>query len=161
MRRLFHSPQPASDMRPALLSVVALMVLLVPFLLLTTSTVKLTGLALGMPGPSEELPPEPPGAVERLTITRVAEGYRVSADVRTTDVLASVGDVEQKERLAADLPALQDALYAFKALDPKRERVTLVPSADTPADEVVRWMDAVRAGPKGDLYPRVILEFGQ
>lgn len=145
-------------MRPALFSVVALMLLLLPFLLLTTSTQKLTGLALGLPGPSEELPPEPPGAVERLTVSRVPQGYAVVADVRNTDVLASTGDTERRELFAADLNALQETLASLKALDRKRDRITLVPAADTPADEVVRWMDAVKLGPSGELYPRVILE---
>lgn len=160
-RRLFKPASAGADMRPALFSVVALMLLLLPFLLLTTSTQKLTGLALGLPGPSETLPPEPPGAVERLTVRRVPAGYAVEADVRNTDVLASAGDTERRELLAADLPGLQETLATFKALDAKRDRITLVPAPDTPADEVVRWMDAVKAGPAGELYPRVILEAAQ
>lgn len=145
-------------MRPALLSIVALMVLLLPLLLMTTSAQKRTGLALGVPGPEEELPPEPPGIVERLSVERVPEGYRLTAAVRSTDVRAAAGDTEDKSVLADNLGDLQAALATFKALDPKRERVTLIPAADTPTEEVVRWMDAVRNGPDGPLFPKVVLQ---
>ena len=57
-----------------------------------------------------------------------------------------------------DLAELQAVLSTLKRLDPKRERITLVPAADTATDEVVRWMDAVRRGPEGELFPRVILQ---
>ncbi len=141
-----------------MLSVVALMVLLLPMALMTTSAEKLTGLSLGVPGPTEELPPEPPGPVESLRVVRVDGGYAVSALVRRTDVGASSGDVELKEFVEPDLAAMQVRLRSFKQMDPDRERVTLAPAADTPTEEVVAWMDAVRAGPEGVLYPRVILE---
>ena len=49
-------------------------------------------------------------------------------------------------------------LGRLKQLDPKRERITVVPAATTPTEEVVRWMDAVRAGPEGALFERVILQ---
>ena len=158
MGRLFSAPPPPPDMRPALLSIVALMVLLLPLLLMTTSAQKLTGLALGVPGPEDELPPEPPGPVERIAVERVADGYRVTAAVRNTDVRSSSGDVEEKSVLATDLGEMQRALATFKALDPGRERVTLIPAADTPTEEVVRWMDAARNGPDGPLFPKVILQ---
>ncbi|MDP6935092.1 MAG: hypothetical protein QGG40_19375 [Myxococcota bacterium] len=134
------------------------MLLLLPFLLLTTSVQKLTGLALAMPGPSEEIPPEPPGTVERLRVVRTGSGFRVQADVRNTDVRASVGDVEQRDFEVSDLTALQNILGTFKALDPRREQVTLVPAAESTTQEVVFWMDAVRNGPDGELFPKVVLE---
>jgi len=140
------------------MSVIALMVLLLPMALMTTSSEKLTGLALGVPGPTEEIPPEPPGPVEALRVVRVADGYAVSAKVRRTDVVTSAGDTELKEFIEPDLASLQTRLASFKKMDEKRERITLAPAADTPTAEVVRWMDAVRRGPEGALYPRVILE---
>ncbi len=158
MRRLFRSRSVPSDPRAALLSVVALMLLLLPFLLMTTSAQKLTGLALGVPGPDEALPPETPGPVEKITVERVVEGYRLTAAVRNTDVRSTAGDTEQKTLMAGNLTELQAALATLKALDPARERVTLIPAADTPAEEVVRWMDAVRNGPQGPLFPKVVLQ---
>lgn len=158
MGRLFSQPSAPPDTRPALLSVVSLMVLLLPLLLMTTSASKLTGLALGVPGPEDELPPEPPGLVESLRVDRVADGYQVTAAVRNTDVLGGTGQTEDKTFAASDLAELQGVLGRLKRLDPKRDRVTLVPAADTPTEEVVRWMDAVRRGPDGPLFDRVILQ---
>lgn len=160
MRRLFSEAPAGPDLRPALLSIVALMVLLLPLLLMTTSLQRRAGLALGVPGPDEELPPEVPGAVEDLRVERQATGYLVRASVRNTDVVSASGDTEAKELLAPDLPNLQEVLATFKVMDPRRERITLVPAADTPTEEVVRWMDAVRAGPSGELFPKVILAAG-
>lgn len=158
MPRLFSPPPASADVRPALLSVVSLMMLLLPMLLMASSAQKLTGLALSVPGAGEDLPPELPGVVERLTVYRVDEGYRVSAEVRNTDVGSAAGDTEQKQFTESDLRAMQQRLRAMKGLDPTRERVRLVPAADTPTDEVVRWMDAVRADDEGPLFPQVIME---
>jgi hypothetical protein len=156
--RLFSTPSEPPDIRPAMMSVAALMVLLLPALLMATSAQKLTGLALSVPGPAEQLPPEPSGVVEQLSVTRVPAGYQITAEVRSTDVLASAGDTERKDLLVADLPELQAQLSTLKGLDPKRARITLIPAPDTATEEVVRWMDAVRRSPEGELYPRVILE---
>lgn len=160
LRRLFSAAPPGPDLRPALLSIVALMVLLLPLLLMTSSLQRRAGLSLGVPGPDEELPPELPGAVEDLRVERQATGYLVRAAVRNTDVVSAAGDTEAKELLASDLADLQAVLGTFKSMDPARERITLVPAADTPTEEVVRWMDAVRAGPTGTLFPKVILAAG-
>ena len=158
MRRLFSAPSAPADVRPALLSVVSLMMLLLPMLLMATSAQKLTGLSLLVPGATDELPPELPGPVERLEVRRVVSGYAVTAEVRNTDVGSSAGDTEQKTFIAPDLSALQSRLRAFKSMDPERDRIRLIPAASTPTEEVVRWMDAVRRGPEGELYPRVVME---
>jgi len=158
MRRLFSAPPAAADVRPALLSVVSLMMLLLPMLLMATSAQKLTGLTLSVPGPTESLPPELPGAVEKLSVQRVSGGYLVTASVRNTDVGSSIGDTEQKSFTEPTLTALQARLLSFKALDPSRDRIRLVPAADTPTDEVVRWMDTVRNSPEGPLFPKVVME---
>ncbi|MCB9781059.1 MAG: hypothetical protein H6742_20990 [Alphaproteobacteria bacterium] len=159
--RLFPDDAEPPDARPALLSVVALMIVLVPMVLLTSTGEKATGLALGLPGPGEDLPPELPGPVESLRVQRVEAGFLVTAGVRRTDVLASAGDLEQQELLAPDLPALQAHLASLKALDPARQRLTLAPAPTSTAEQVVTWMDAVRAGPQGELYPQVVLEAAQ
>ena len=143
-----------------MMSVAALMVLLLPILLMVTSAQKLTGLALGVPGPTEELPPEPPGPVERLEVRRTEAGFVVGADVRNTDVLAQAGDTEHREFEVADLAGLREVLLTLKALDPKRVRITLVPLPTSSTDDVVHWMDVVRQGPDGPLFPRVVLVTG-
>lgn len=157
-RRLFAAPPATADVRPALMSVVSLMILLLPVLLLATSAQKLTGLALSVPGPTEQLPPEPPGPIETLRVQRASDGYTILAEVRRTDIGSGAGDTEQKQLSASDLRALQAQLRTLKGLDPDRDRIHLVPAADTPTEEVVRWMDAVRADAQGPLFPRVVLE---
>lgn len=160
--RLFprSAPSPA-DTNAAMMAVISLMILVLPMVLMTTSAQKLTALPLGIPGPSETLPPEPPGAVESLHVERTDDGYLVTADVRKTDVLATSGDTEHRVLHAGDLRQLQQVLGTLKSLDPSRKRITLEPAPTTTTDEVVRWMDAVRAGPSGELYPNVILEARQ
>jgi len=137
------------------------MLLLLPLTLMTSSTQKLTALGLGVPGPDEVLPPELPGMIERLEVRRTNTGYAITAAVRSTDVLAGAGDVEIKSFQAAHLAELQGVLRQLKALAPARERVTLIPLPDTPAEELVAWMDSVRADASGELLPRVILGDGR
>jgi hypothetical protein len=96
--------------------------------------------------------------VERLVVTIEAAGFVVEADVRNTDVRASAGDVERRALAAADLRSLQDVLASLKALDPARKRITLVPGPATTTQQVVSWMDAVKVGPRGELFPEVILQ---
>jgi hypothetical protein len=155
--RLFAPRAAPPEARPALFSVISLIVLLVPLLLYTSSLERRTGLALAVSG-TDDLPPEPVGPVEALRVERVAQGYALRAEVRNTDVRASAGDTERKEALLPDLAALQSTLLVYKRLDPARTRITLHPAADTTTEEVVRWMDAVRSGPEGELFPRVVLE---
>ena len=151
------------DVRPALLSVVALMFLLLPFLLLTTSVQKLVGLDLHVPPASSEIPPDPAGTVEDLRVQVTGKKLVVSAKVRKTDVGASEGDVH--ERLVElppvddglDLAGLQDALRSFKRLDPERAKVLLEPDDAVPGKDVVFLMDAVRADGTGELFPEVAL----
>lgn len=158
MRRLFRVQRSAPDARPALLAIASLMLVIVPMVLLTSSGQKLTGIGLALAGPEEELPPLPPGPVESLRVEVVPEGYRVRAGVRRLDVRVQIGDVEQQELLAPDLPALQAHLARLKALDPARQRVQLAPSADTDAAALVALVDALRQGPDGPLFPEVVLE---
>lgn len=135
------------------------MVILLPMLLMTTSARRLTGLTLSVAAPGDALPPLPPGPIERLAVTVDGTGgYRVQADVRSTDVRAAAGDVERRELSAPDLRGLQGVLRTLKTLDPARKRVTLVPGAETTTQQVVSWMDAVQVDRSGELFPDVVLE---
>ncbi|MCP4810668.1 MAG: hypothetical protein GY913_18365 [Proteobacteria bacterium] len=150
-------------MRPALLSVVALMFLLLPFLLLTTSVQKLVGLDLHVPPAASEIPPDPPGTVEDLRVRVQGKSIVVSAKVRKTDVGASAGDVEERivevpaTAEGLDLAGLQGALRVFKRLDPERAKVLLEPDDAVPGKDVVFLMDAVRADADGELFGEVAL----
>ena len=157
MRRLFHHQPAPPDARPAMLSIVALMVLLLPVLLRTTTSQKLTSLALGVHSSTSDLPPVRSGILESVKVYRETEGYTVAIELRSQDLNASSAGVELKEMYADNLSSLQERLAEVKALDTRQERVILVPSEDTPTEELVRWMDAVRQWPEGALFPQVVL----
>jgi len=160
MRRLFRAEEPAHDIRPTVLSVVALMLLLLPLTLFSTSLDKRTGLPIGLSGgqPDEV---HGDGPVEGLRVRRSSDGFVVETAVRNTDVRAAAGDVELRQVRAGDLGELQDVLQRIKQLDPTRTEITLVPEAQSTTSQVVRWMDAARKGPNGELYPEVVLEAAQ
>ncbi len=158
MRRLFVHPSRSSDNRPAVLSVVGLMMLLLPFLLLTSSIEKLAAIGLGLPGLNEDIPPEVVGPVESLRVRRTSTGFAITAAVRNTDIRASEGDIETRRFEADDLHALQAALSTLKRIDPDRTRATLIPQPDSSTEEIIRWIDAIRSGPDGDLFDRIILQ---
>jgi len=160
MRRLFQTAEPAHDLRPTVLSVVALMLLLLPLTLLSTSVDRRTGLPIGLSGgESERIAGD--GPVEQIRILSLEEGFSVEASVRTTDVRASAGEVELQRMGAASLTELQGVLARLKRIDPGRREATLVPQAHSTTHQVVRWMDAIGEGPSGELYPKVVLEVAQ
>lgn len=139
------------------------MFLLLPFLLLTTSTQRLVGLTLSLPELGGLLPPEPPGRVEGVEIEARPEGLRVLAQVRRADVITSAGDTQTfavtlpSQGGEADLAGLQAQLRALKALDGTRRKLTLRPSDALPGQTVVALMDAARADAQGELFPELSL----
>ena len=151
------------DVRPALLSIVGLMFLLMPFLLLTTSVQKLVGIELHVPPAAATLPPDPAGVVEDLVVNVVGEDLEVSASVRRTDVGADAGDVQvrvvelPRTDEGLDLAGLQTALRQLKAIDPERRKVLLAPDDAVPGAHVVHLMDALRSDASGELFPEVAL----
>ena len=139
-----------------MLSVVALMVLLLPVLLRTTTSQKLTSLSLGVHSSTSDLPPNPSGELEKLTVLRDASGYRIQQHTRNTDVNASDGDTELQEELHSSLSELQSSLHRIKQKYPDQKRIILIPAEETQVEELVRWMDAVRRS-TWELYEEVVL----
>lgn len=157
MRRLFAPRAEAHDLRPTVLSVAGLMLLLLPLTLLSTSLDKRTGLPIGLSGgQGDGLLGQ--GPVQQLLVRRDGAGFIVEAKVRTTDVRATAGDVEHRSIRAANLEALQVVLGRMKQLDPARDEITLVPEGRSTTAQVVRWMDASRSGPSGELFAKVVLQ---
>jgi hypothetical protein len=146
-----------------MLAMISLLLLLLPFLLLTGSPQKLAALGLRLPAAGEGLPALPPGPVEDLVIQVAPNALLLQKKIRRSDLLATVGDVDlQESRLAHtggefDIPGLQTALRQVKALDPARERLSLQPSPETTAAQVIRLMDAVRKDQFGPLFSEVVL----
>ena len=158
MRKLFLSTATPPDIRPTMLAMSALMMILLPTLLLVTNPQKLVGISLSMAGSNAEIPPPPPGIVESLKISVEDNGFHLTADVRNTDVLSSRGDIERKTWLFTTWKECIDQLKKLKRLDPKGERIILVPEDSSPTKEVIHWMDTLK---QDNLFPDVILQSGQ
>ena len=139
-----------------LFAMAALMLLLLPTLLLVLSPQKSTALALSVAGPGD-IPNLPPGPIESLLVETHTEGFTVTANIRTTDVLASQGDVEQQTWQIKDLSGLQQRLRALKKFDPQRKRIQIQPAAQTLTEDVVLWMDILRKDSEGELFPEIII----
>lgn len=162
-RRLFQQEPSLADLRPAMLSVwIALLLLLLPMLLVTSSPQKLAGIGLSVAG-AGELPPHA-GAVAAVAVTLDPTGsLRVVAQVRRTDVGAGVGDTSERrvdipaKAGKVDLPLLQGALEEIQRLDPTLTRITVQPSDTASVREIVALLDAVRARGGRALYPDVVL----
>ena len=164
MRRRLSTYAPAStDTRPSLLAVIALLFLLLPFLLLTTSIQRLAGLELGL-AKSGELGPTAAGTVESVDVYINGDTLIVRAAVRTTDVTANEGDTRLLETKLdpiaddIDLAGLQATLRRFKALDEDQERAVLHPTPDTETARIVALLDATRSDSKGPLFGEVVLQ---
>lgn len=167
MNRLLRPSEAPPDVRPAMLSVwVALLLLLIPSLLFTTSEQKLVGLQIGLLGTGSATPPT--GAVERVAVRLAAGGtITVEADVRRTDVGAASGDVVHRtldlapRDGAPDWTGLQAELGALKAVDPGVRRAILDPDPSLSTQDVVGFVDAVRARDGKELLPDIVLRAGE
>lgn len=155
MKRLFSSGPTDPDIRPALLSMSALMMILLPTILLVTTPQKLIGISLSMAGTTTEIPPAPPGPIESLRLEVLPDGFLLEAKVRKTDVLASVGDTEVKTWTVKTWKEAIDQLESIKKLDPERKRILLHPDPKSTTKQVIHWMDTLQ---RGDLFSEVIIE---
>ena len=162
-RRLRRAPLEESDPRPGLLSIISLLLLLLPFLLLTTSPQKLAALGFRLPPSGEGLPPLPKGVIEELWVQVESEAVVIHKAIRRSDVDAGQGEADwTQSRISTvdgrpDLASLQSSLREIKQLDPTRERIRLHPAAETTTSQVVALMDAMRGDAAGALFGQVVL----
>ena len=161
MKRLFTSSDVDDQgMSSALFAMASLMMLLLPTLLLSTSTQKLTTLPLSIASSAEELPDRPGSPIKKIVLTSTGKGFSVQAWVRTTDVRSK--DLEEKTWDVQNTKELYQALLQLKKIDPTHKRVTLSPLASSTTEEVVRWMDVVSQDPDGQtLFPEIVIEPAQ
>jgi hypothetical protein len=131
-------------------------------LLVTTSAQKRVGLDLKIAS-GEGLIVPGTGPVENLDLALLEGQLELRATVRRSDVTAARGDTEER-RISLphhedqpDLVGLQAALRDIKALDPGRQRISLLPTDAVPASTLVAVMDAVRADQFGPLFPTPLL----
>lgn len=158
--RLFSAPSRQTDPRPALLSVISLLLLLLPLLLASSSATGLTSLVLEIPADGEGPPAVADGLVEELRVEELPgeAGFRLITRVRRTDVRAAQGEAERREEAIGSVAALQAALRRLKGMDPRRERLVLAPHPGETTEGVLRIMDAVTADAEGPLFGELVLE---
>ena len=155
MRRIFNKPKQEADIRPAFFALSALMMILLPTLLMITNPQKMIGIPLSIAGGSQDVPPTPPGVIEKIIVlVQEDSAFQIKAHVRKTDVLASSGDVEQKSWHKDSWDDVLTELQNLKRLDPERKRIQLSPALSSSTQEIVLWMDQLQSP---DLFPEVIL----
>jgi len=147
----------AVDRRPALLSMAALMILLLPTLLLITSTQKTTALPLAVAGNSADIPPAESGLIASLDVISTDRGYLVEAKLRKSDVLATESDVETKKWVVENDTELQDTLRQLKNRDNLRTRIRLKPLANAKTQTVIHLLDLLKGDREGELFPETLI----
>ncbi len=158
MKRLFKKPTTGTDIRPAMFSMVSLMILLLPTLLFMTSPQKTAALAMTVAGNSDEIPPDPGGVIQALNVRKTEQGFELTASITKTDVRAAQGDVEKKSWMAKDALELTKILRQLKNLDPERTRITLRPGIGDNTADVVRCLDLLKKDKEGELFPKTLIE---
>ena len=158
MPRLFSSSRHETDIRPSLFSMASLMIILLPTLLLSLSTQKFTALPLSVAGSQSDLPQDPNRLIQTLQLTDKGDGFLLKASVRSTDVRASLEDLEERTWNPTSLTELQTILQSLKKIDPKHRRIEILPNPSRPTQEVVLWMDVVSKNTEGELFPEIVIQ---
>jgi biopolymer transport protein ExbD len=114
-----------------------LMVILVPFLLITAVFSRLTILQLNLPGESTPTTQQ----TEEDTFEIIVRKDQVQVATRRTGLLKAIPNVPS----GYDTVELAKYLKQLKARFPDKTDVTVLVEADTPYDTLVQIMDAVRA----------------
>ena len=157
MRRLFSKPEPHLDHTTAFFAMAALMMLLLPTLLLSTSTQKLSALPLSIAGSAEELPENTGTGIHKIILSAQDSGFSLQAWVQTTDIRSQT--LEEKQWRIQNTKELHAALSQLKKIGPQHSRIILKPQKNTRTEDVVRWMDVIRQTPKGQvLFPEIVIE---
>ena len=115
MRKLFSQTElDDQGMSSALFAMASLMMLLLPTLLLSTSTQKFTTLPLSIASSAEELPDRPGSPIKKIVLSASEDGFSVQAWVRTTDVRSK--DLEEKTWNVENTAELYQALAQLKQI---------------------------------------------
>ena len=126
MNRLFRRRKYAVDMRPSILSIVALMVMLVPTVLQTSTGTKTVAMGLDLAGNQGVRTHD--GPLASIVVTVNATGFRVDAVMKSTDVRSE--HMVEETRQIQDLNALRAYLKNLKDIDETQTRLTLIPTPD-------------------------------
>jgi biopolymer transport protein ExbD len=132
-----------------------LMVILVPFLLITAVFSRTAVLELNLPGPSSE---STDVEEETFNLEVTVRAARIDVSDRNTGLLKSLPSTDE----GYDLDGLQDFLRQVKVRYPDKNAATLLLESDIVYDTVVQVMDTVRVAPNeagdggyGELFPEI------
>lgn len=123
-----------------------LMVVLVPFLLITAVFSQMAVLELALPEPASEASDAPPPD----------PGLRIEIREAAVIVLDSDGPLQRLERLedgSVDTEALATLLAEIKSRMPDENSITLLLEPRVPYEDLVRVMDTVRIDPEDPDQP--------
>ena len=112
MRRLFAKRESQMDHTTAFFAMAALMMLLLPTLLLSTSTQKLSALPLSIAGSAEELPENTGTGIHKIVLSAQDSGFSLQAWVQTTDIRSQT--LEEKQWRIQNTNELHTALKQLK-----------------------------------------------
>ena len=115
-----------------------LMVVLVPFLLITAVFSHLTILELNLPPDSKSAADQP--QKRELNFEVIVR----KDDITVADTLGGVIKTIAKSNQKYDFPALSDLLTKIKAKYPEKQNITILLEPDVPYDVLVQAMDTVR-----------------
>lgn len=137
---------------PAELQITAfmnLMVVLVPFLLITAVFSQMAVLELNLPDPQAERPDDAPPERALTVVIRADELLVLDAGGPIQRLPATDG--------RHDLAALTELLVRVKQRIPSEQRITLLLEPDIPYEVMIRAMDAVRTWPgsRRELFPQI------
>ncbi len=166
MKRLLPLRTQEADVRPVFMSIMALMFMLLPCLLLTTSLQKLAAVDIQLEYEGAATPPRDGSTIQELQVHVRGANILLRAAIRRTDLGAGPEDITWNEtsipplETGPDLATLRDHLSAFHHLDPQRQRVTVLPGDDVPTSRVMAVLDAVRGSTRTPLFTQVTLASG-
>lgn len=156
---MIRNRRPRRHIEAAELNITAfmnLMVILVPFLLITAVFSRLAILELNLPGSSSEPAAEPQ---QTLTLEITVRSDMIEIGDRNQGLLSRIPNTDD----GYDLEAMADKLKAIKARFPDKLDATLLFEPDIPYDVLVQVMDKVRVAEtvvagnlvKGELFPEI------
>jgi hypothetical protein len=129
------------------------MVLLVPTVLHTSTGTKTVAMGLDLAGHQGARTHD--GPLTSIIVYVNGNGFRIDATMKSTDVRSE--HMIEETRQVRNLENLREYLTNLKEIDETQTRLTLVPSPDNTTGQIVLWMDAIRMGPHGELFPHVTL----
>lgn len=156
---MIRNRRPRRHIEAAELNITAfmnLMVILVPFLLITAVFSRLAILELNLPGSSSEPAAEPQ---ETLILEITVRSDMIEIGDRNKGLLSRIPNTEE----GYDLVAMAEKLKQIKARFPEKQDATLLLEPDISYDVIVQVIDKVRVAEivragslvKGELFPAI------